>query len=174
MSFPIPEILENDEVKLVLLKNDDFEKLYAVAGDSKVWEQHPNKDRYKREVFQTFFEGAQSKGSGAYLIYDKKSGEVVGSTRFYDYNESDNSIFIGYTFYATKYWGTGINPMVKKLMLDYAFQYVDHINFHVGEDNKRSRIALERLGARLKEIVTVAYYGEPDRVNAWYVIDKEG
>ena len=74
----------------------------------------------------------------------------MGSTRFYDYNEEDNSIFIGYTFYATKFWGTGINPKVKHLMMDYIFQYVDKINFHVGEDNKRSRIAMERLGAKAK------------------------
>jgi RimJ/RimL family protein N-acetyltransferase len=57
-------------------------------------------------------------------------------------------------------------------MMDYIFQYVDKINFHVGEDNKRSRIAMERLGAKLKEIVRVAYFGESDRINAWYVIDK--
>ncbi len=56
--------------------------------------------------------------------------------------------------------------------MDYIFQYADKINFHVGEDNKRSRIAMERLGAQLKEIVRVSYYGEPDRINAWYVIDK--
>lgn len=101
-----------------------------------------------------------------------KIRRIGRSTRFYDYNEEDNSIFIGYTFYATKFWGTGINPKVKHLMMDYIFQYVDKINFHVGEDNKRSRIAMERLGAKLKEIVRVAYFGEPDRINAWYVIDK--
>ena len=170
-TVPIPEVLENDDVKLVLVKESDFEKIYEIGSDPKVWEQHPNPTRYQKDIFTTFFQGALE-SHAAYLIYDKKSGELAGSTRFYDYNEEDNSIFIGYTFYATKFWGTGINPKVKHLMMDYIFQYVDKINFHVGEDNKRSRIAMERLGAKLKEIIRVAYFGEPDRINAWYVIDK--
>ncbi|HIC8642909.1 GNAT family N-acetyltransferase [Elizabethkingia meningoseptica] len=169
--IPIPEVLENDDVKLVLVNESDFDKIYKVASDPKVWEQHPSPTRYKEDIFRIFFQGALE-SHAAYLIYDKKSGELAGSTRFYDYNEADNSIFIGYTFYATKFWGTGINPKVKHLMMDYIFQYADKINFHVGEDNKRSRIAMERLGVQLKEIVRVSYYGEPDRINAWYVIDK--
>ena len=47
--------LENENVKLVPLQETDFERLYDVASDPLIWEQHPNKDRYKREIFQTFF-----------------------------------------------------------------------------------------------------------------------
>ena len=46
--------LENDLVILEPLNQNDFENLYSAAADPKVWEQHPNKNRYKREVFQTF------------------------------------------------------------------------------------------------------------------------
>jgi 3-oxoacyl-[acyl-carrier protein] reductase len=118
MKFDIQPILENDKVVLHPLQEDDFEALYAVASDRKIWEQHPNKDRWKKEVFQTYFQGAME-SNGAFKIIDKSSGKIVGSTRIYDYNEQDNSVLIGYTFYATEYWGKGINQsLLEKAISD--------------------------------------------------------
>ncbi len=163
--------LENENVKLVPLNPNDFEELFSVASDPKIWEQHPNKDRYQREVFEKFFQGA-IESKGAFIIMDKSSNEVAGSTRFYDYNPKENSIFIGYTFYATKFWGSKLNPQVKKLMLDYIFQFVDKVNFHVGKDNIRSQKAIEKLGAKKVDEVNVAYFGEPEKLNVVFEIDK--
>ena len=167
----IQATLENENVKLVPLNPNDFEELFSVASDPKIWEQHPNKDRYKREIFQNFFQGAME-SKGAFKILDKNTGEIAGSTRFYDYNQDDNSIFIGYTFYATKFWGSKLNPQVKKLMLDYIFQFVDKVNFHVGKDNIRSQKAMEKLGAKKVDEVNVAYFGEPEKLNVVFEIDK--
>ena len=172
MKFSIQSRLKTQNVKLVPLQTDDFEQLFAVASDPLVWEQHPNKDRYKREVFENFFQGAMESG-GAFKIVEQNIGEVAGSTRFYDYNAEDNSIFIGYTFYGTKFWGSKLNPQVKKLMLDYIFQYVDKVNFHVGKDNIRSQKAMEKLGARKVDEVNVAYFGEPEKLNVVFEIRKE-
>ena len=172
MHFSIQSPLENEVVKLIPLQQSDFEKLYAVASDPKIWANHPNKNRWERTVFQNFFEGAIKSG-GAYLIYDKASGEVAGSTRFYDYESEDKSILIGYSFYGTKFWGKGINPNAKKVMLDYIFQYVDKVIFHVGAENYRSHKAMERLGAKKRRELVVAYYGEPDRLNFEYEIKKD-
>ena len=167
----IQATLENENVKLVPLNPNDFEELFSVASDPKIWEQHPNKDRYQREVFEKFFQGA-IESKGGFKIMDKSSNEVAGSTRFYDYNPKENSIFIGYTFYATKFWGSKLNPQVKKLMLDYIFQFVDKVNFHVGKDNIRSQKAMEKLGAKKVDEVNVAYFGEPEKLNVVFEIDK--
>ena len=169
MNFSIQTLLENQQYQLIPLQQGDFESLYEVASDPGVWEQHPNRDRYKREVFEVFFRGALE-SRGAFKITDKANGEVLGSTRFYDYAEKEKSIFIGYTFYGTKFWGKGINPQVKKLMLDYIFQFVDTVYFHVGRDNIRSRITMERLGAENLGEHEVAYFGEPSRINILYQI----
>ena len=168
----IQPTLENENVKLVPLTQNDFEELFSVASNPLVWEQHPNKDRYKREVFENFFTGAMESG-GAFKIIDKKSNEIAGSTRFYDYSPEDNSIFIGYTFYGTKFWGSKLNPQVKKLVLDYIFQFVDKVNFHVGKDNIRSQKAMEKLGAKKVDEVNVAYFGEPEKLNVVFEIKKE-
>ena len=53
MIINLQPVLENEIIRLQPLQQDDFERLYAVASDPLIWEQHPNKDRYKREVFQT-------------------------------------------------------------------------------------------------------------------------
>ena len=164
--------LENDLVILEPLNQNDFENLYAAAADPKVWEQHPNKNRYKREVFQTFFDGA-IESRGAFKIICKETNQVIGSSRFYDYNESDASIIVGYTFYSTDSWGKGINPSVKKLMFDYIFQFVDKIYLHVGADNIRSQIAVQRLGCTKIQEELVAYYGEEPKLNFVYEMTKE-
>ncbi len=98
MDFSIQPILESHKVRLVPLQESDFERLYQVASDPLVWEQHPNKNRFQRDIFRNFFDGALI-SEGAFIIIDKVSNEVAGSTRFYSYDEDENSIFIGYTFY---------------------------------------------------------------------------
>ena len=64
MNFPIQPILENQKYQLIPLQQGDFESLYHVASDPEVWKQHPNKDRYRKDVFRTFFEGAMESGGG--------------------------------------------------------------------------------------------------------------
>lgn len=113
------------------------------------------------------------KSGGAFKIVDVSTGNIIGSTRFYDFDPEDSSILIGYTFYAVDCWGKGFNPQVKKLMLDYAFQYVDKVIFHVGAQNYRSQVAMGRLGAIKTGQIDVAYYGEPPKTNFVYEITRE-
>ncbi len=167
-----PTNLVSEFVELVPLKQADFEELYAVASDPLIWEQHPNPDRYKKEVFEVYFRGALSSG-GAFLIMDASTNEILGCTRFYDFNETEKSVLIGYTFFARSCWGRGINHAVKHLMLDYAFQFVDKVIFHVGANNIRSQKAMEKLGAVNMGFEEVAYYGEATRTNIVYAIFRE-
>ena len=172
MNINIQPTLENENVILHPLQDKDFDDLYAVASDPKIWEQHPNKDRCKTEVFKVFFDGAmQSKG--AFKIVNKASGHVMGSTRFYDHNQEENSISIGYTFYGREYWGKGFNHSVKSLMLDYIFQFVSKVHFHIGAENIRSQIAIGRLGTTKIDEQEIAYFGEQAKLNYIYCLTKE-
>lgn len=138
--------LSNDLITIKPVQENDFESLFAVASDELLWEQHPNNDRYKKDVFKVFFDNAiQSKG--AFVVIDNITNKVIGSSRYYNFNPEDNSIIIGYTFISRKYWGTNYNAALKKLMINYAFQFVNKIYFHVGETNYRSQKAVEKLGA---------------------------
>ena len=173
MNFKLqPKNLKNEIITLVPLNENDFEELYVVANDELLWEQHPNKLRYQLDVFQIFFEGAIV-SKGAFIIRDSKTNEAIGTSRYYDYNEKENSILIGYTFIGRKFWGENYNKVLKKMMLDYAFQYVDKVYFHIGAQNIRSQKAIEKIGAIKVDEFEVAYYGEPSKLNFIYLINKK-
>jgi RimJ/RimL family protein N-acetyltransferase len=166
-----PKHLKNEWISLVPLELADFDKLYKVASDPLIWEQHPNKNRYQLNVFKNFFEGALL-SKGAFLITDATTNEAIGSSRFCNYNPDDNSIEIGYTFYARKCWGKPYNRSTKQLMINYALEKVNTIHFFVGAENIRSQKAMEKLGAIKLGEVLMPYYGEPDRLNFKYQIDR--
>lgn len=163
--------LQNETIKIIPLKEEDFEKLYAVASDPLVWEQHPNKNRYQREVFQNFFKGAME-SKGAFMVLNNETGELMGSSRYYDFNKENKSVSIGYTFLGRKFWGGKYNPSLKKLMLNYAFKYADNVLFHIGAVNLRSQKAIERLGAEKIAEEEIAYFGEESKLNFVYRITK--
>jgi len=172
MNFDLQPTLENDLIKIVPLKEEDFEALFAVASDPLIWEQHPNKDRYKREVFENFFKGAME-SKGAFIVYEKDTNRIVGSSRYYELDEEASAVAVGYTFIARAFWGKGHNSALKNLMLDYAFQFVNKVILHIGATNFRSQKATEKLGAVKIADLEVAYYGEPVKWNFVYQIDKD-
>jgi len=171
-NFDLQPTLDNHLVKLVPLKREDFEMLYAVASDPLIWEQHPNKNRYERGVFEKFFEGAME-SKGAFIIYETETNRVIGSSRYYEYDKNANSIAIGYTFIGRDFWGKGYNPSIKKLMFDHAFCDVDTIILHIGATNFRSQKAIEKIGASKTGEIDIAYYGEPVKSNFIYQITKQ-
>lgn len=146
--FDIQPTLHGEIVQLRPLQRSDYDALYAVAADPEIWAMHPVPDRHKKEVFDPFFADALESG-GSFAILAKANNEVIGGTRFVNYDASAAQIEIGYTFFATAYWRTGVNREVKALMLNYIFQFVRTVVFQVGADNLRSRRAVERIGGRL-------------------------
>ena len=95
--------LENESFSLIQTKTSHFEKLYSVAGNPVIWEQHPENDRWKREVFIKFFQIAMENTLGCFTIVDKTLDKFIGSTRFYSHDKIDNSIRVGYTFLSNEY-----------------------------------------------------------------------
>ncbi len=166
-----PIHLKNDIVQLVPLQESDFDRLYEVASDPLVWEQHPNPNRYQKEVFKTYFEGAML-SKGALLVLDSETNEVVGCSRFYDFNTETNSIKIGYTFIGRKFWGQHFNKNMKSLMINHAFEKLENVLFEVGANNIRSQIAISKIGATKIGEQIIEYYGEEPKLNFIYQISK--
>ena len=148
MAFELQPTLEGERVLLRPLREDDFDALYAVASDPLIWEQHPEPERCQEDVFRRFFQGAMDSG-GAFLVLDRKDGRVIGSSRYFGYDESESEIEIGWTFLARSHWGGTYNGEMKRLMLRHAFQFVRNVVFLIGPNNVRSRRAIERVGGVL-------------------------
>jgi N-acetyltransferase len=135
-------------IELRPLQEEDSEALFGAASDPLIWEQHPEWDRWKPEVFQSFFDDAIASG-GAFAVIDLKSGKIIGSSRYWDYNLDRREIEIRWTFLERAFWGGSYNRELKSLMLDHAFGFVDRVLFRVAENNIRSQRALTKIGARL-------------------------
>jgi RimJ/RimL family protein N-acetyltransferase len=147
-TFDLQPTLVGQPISLRPVTASDFEALFAVASDPLIWEQHPEPLRYQRPVFEGFFTGALASG-GALVVTDNQSGEVIGSSRYYEWNPAAREVAIGYTFLARSHWGGAANREMKRLMLEHAFRSVDVVWFHVGKSNWRSRRAMEKIGGRL-------------------------
>jgi RimJ/RimL family protein N-acetyltransferase len=171
MAFDLRPILQGELIQLRPLAPEDWDDLFAVASDPLIWEQHPESDRYRRDTFKVFFEEALQSG-GAFVVIDKKSRQIIGSTRFHGYDPGKSEIEIGWTFLARKYWGGRYNRQMKQLMLDHAFRFVDSVIFYVGERNIRSQKATEKIGATRNGMVKKVYGNRRPSLNVRYVIRK--
>ena len=135
-------------IELRPLRPDDWEALFAVASDPLIWEQHPARNRYQEEVYKEAFRAALESG-GALVAIDRKTGKIVGSSRYHGYDAEKKEIEIGWTFLARSHWGGEFNREMKRLMMDHAFQFVDSVIFVVATENLRSRKAVEKIGGVL-------------------------
>ncbi len=163
-------LLSGPTLTLRPLKATDFDMLHAAASDPLIWEQHPEPTRWQPEVFLKFFEGGLE-SKGAFVVTDRATGAVIGSSRYYEWDAPKREIAIGYTFLTRAYWGGLTNRELKKLMLDHAFQWADTVWLHIGVDNWRSRKATEKIGG------TFSHYAERDHggvkhAAAYYRIER--
>ena len=147
-TFDLQPTLKGHLLDLRPLTPEDFDALFEAARDPLIWEQHPEPDRHERAVFQRYFDGAIA-SRGAFAIIDRRSGRIIGSTRFCNLDPAASEVEIGWTFLGRAFWGGAYNREMKTMLLDHAFQSVDRVVFVVGEHNLRSQKALEKIGARL-------------------------
>lgn len=148
IAFDLQPTLIGTLVELRPLRPEDWDGLYRAASDPLIWEQHPEPTRHEREVFRRYFDGAIESG-GAFAVIDRKSGRIIGSTRYWNLNPAQSEVEIGWTFLAREFWGGEYNGEMKKLMIDHAFRFVERVVFVIGEDNVRSQKAVEKIGATL-------------------------
>jgi N-acetyltransferase len=146
--FDLQPTLTGERLELRPLRAEDFEDLYAAAADPLIWAVHPEPDRHERAVFEKFFAEAL-KSKGALAVFDRGTGRMIGSSRFYDLDAEKSEVVIGYSFLSRVCWGGSFNREMKTLMLEHAFRFVNAVVFHVGEHNIRSRRAMEKIGGVL-------------------------
>lgn len=170
LTVDLQPLLEGTLLRLRPLTPSDWPALFAAAADPLIWEQHPNSDRWKEDVFRVFFDGAL-KSKGAFAVLDAKTGAVIGSSRYYDYDAAKRQVAVGFTFLTRPYWGGVHNRELKTLMLEHAFKSCDSVLFHVGEGNARSRRAMEKIGGVLMGREERVVDGKPN-VSVVYRIAK--
>ncbi len=163
--------LTSPTVVLRPLVADDWDGLFAAASDPLIWAGHPAHDRWQEPVFRAFFADALASG-GALVAVDPANGAVIGSSRYDTRRAGPGEVEIGWTFLARPYWGGATNRVMKALMVDHALTGFDRVIFLVGETNRRSRRALEKVGAALTDRAEVGDLGGRQVRHLIYAIDR--
>ena len=84
-----------------------------------------------------------------FAILHPESGQIIGTTRFYQIMPAQASLAIGYTWLDKDYHGTGLNSLFKHLMLEFVFKTLNfqRVEFRTDSENLRSIRSLQKLGA---------------------------
>ena len=83
-----------------------------------------------------------------FIVFDKRNGKYVGSTRFYDIQLVNKTLQLGYTWYGKEFQGTGLNKHCKFLLLQFAFEELgmERVEFRADNTNIRSIAAMKSIG----------------------------
>lgn len=90
----------------------------------------------------------------AFAVLDR-DGRLSGTTRFMRMHQQARRVEIGGTIYAPRVQRTGLNTEAKRLLLGHAFDLMGCVCVQLRTDfhNRRSRAAIERLGARMDGVL---------------------
>jgi len=141
--------LTGELVRLRPTVPEDWDGLFAIASDPEIWAQHPFHNRWQEPVFRLYFADALA-SKGGLTILDKATGAIIGASRYAFPDAVRDEVEIGWTFIARDYWGGTYNREIKRLMLDHIHRFVSGAVFVVGENNLRSRKAMEKIGGVLQ------------------------
>lgn len=145
--------LESISVKLSPLRVEHADELVLAASDGNLWElwftSVPSKDSINSYISHAL--NQQAKGLALpFVVIDKASGKIVGSTRFCHADVANKRVEVGYTWYSNSFQRSSINTECKTLLLTHAFEVLDAIavEFRTHWHNQASRQAIARLGAK--------------------------
>lgn len=141
-------ILENETVLLRPMSRQDFPFLQKLSAHADMWIYFTH-DLSLSEDFEHWAAGHFTGDRLQFTVIEKASGEIVGSTAFGNYFPRDQRIEIGWTWLGKEYQGKGINPAMKKVMLDYCFDVLNMKRVEIKTDvlNLPARKALQKIGA---------------------------
>lgn len=155
------------------LTENDRVAFLAAAGDPLIWQQHPDTNRWREAECNAWFDGALAE-AGALAAIEMESGELVGSSRFQALDLGPDVAVIGSTFFVRRLWGSGVNREMKRLMVAHALAARPRAWFLIGENNWRSRKAIEAVGGRLTGETYTAQLASGPVVHLICEIDRVG
>lgn len=158
-NFLQEHILENDAVRLKPLHNQDIDKLMHFSEkEPELWKyslQPADGLENLKSYIDFALRGRKEETAYPFIVFDKRTQQIAGSTRFYDFQKNHNTVQLGYTWYGKEFQGTGINKQCKMLMLLFAFETLelDRVEFRADAKNERSIAAMKSIGCTVEGIL---------------------
>jgi len=148
-----PVVLDGNFVKLEPMRVDHIPALADVGLDENLWKWTNSIIKTAADIEKYVKSALVDRDHGRavpFVTIDKKSGTVVGSTRFGNIDVFNRKVEIGWTWINERWQRTAVNTEAKLLMLTHAFETWKciRVEFKTDSNNQRSRKAIKRLGAK--------------------------
>jgi N-acetyltransferase len=149
--------LEGSIVVLEPLGEEHAEELWeaARAPETWAWLAHlSSRERFDLWL-QLTFEATRAGTEGPFATRERRSGKVIGSSRYLNLRPADRALEIGWTWLTPSVWGSGANVEAKLLMMGHAFETLEcvRVEFKTDARNERSRAALAALPAQFEGVM---------------------
>lgn len=173
-----PVVLTGRKVELIPMEERHCEGLYEAGKYPEIWTLTQGRILSLDDATAYVKKSLDAPGVVPFVIVDRSSGKIIGSTRFYDISAVNRSLEIGSTWLTPSVWRTAVNTECKYLLLKHCFEILGTIRVQLKTDSRniRSQSAIERLGA-VKEGILRNHMILPDgyvRDSVYYsIIDKE-
>ncbi len=159
LNFQQEYTLENEIVRLQPLHREDIESLlFFSENEPELWKyslQPANGIENLKSYIAYALKGRQEETSYPFIVFDKRTQQLAGSTRFYDFQKKHNTVQLGYTWYGKEFQGTGLNKNCKLLMLQFAFETLGlhRVEFRADATNERSIAAMKSIGCTVEGVL---------------------
>lgn len=158
-SFSENYTLSNERALLRPLTTDDYAHLLPFALQEPTLWHYSYMPIVGPDGLQAYIENAvaakERQTEYPFIVFDKKTGEYAGSTRFYDIHLKFRTLQLGYTWYGKKFQGSGLNKNCKYLLLSFAFEQMDmeRVEFRAHSQNERSIAAMKSIGCTVEGLL---------------------
>lgn len=172
-------ILEDKILRLEPFTERHREPLRAAAADPDLWRFHflnqnaATFDRY----FDHYLAETVSGRECAFVILDKATGAIAGSSAYLAIVPAHKRLEIGSTWYTKAFQGGRTNPAAKRLLIGHVIDTLgwNRVEFKLDSRNARSWAAMKKLGA-VEEGIHRNHMVLPDghvRHSVWFSITPE-
>ncbi len=147
-----PVELVGEHVALVPMAEAHLDGLFDAGRSPEIWPYMPMQISGRDDMARLMRDALRACDQGAelpFVVRERRSGRIVGSTRFLDITPAHRNIEIGWTWLEPAVWQTPINTECKYLLTRHCFETLQMIRVQLKTDarNTRSQRAIERLGA---------------------------
>jgi N-acetyltransferase len=171
-------VLHGKKVELIPLELQHSECLYEAGSYPDIWTYTQGRIQTIDDAKDYIHKALEQKNGVPFVIVERDSQKIVGSTRFYDISTQNRGLEIGSTWLTPSMWKTAVNTECKYLLLKHCFETLGTIRVQLKTDSRniRSQRAIERLGA-VKEGILRNHMILPDgfiRDSVYYsIIERE-
>ena len=158
-SFAEDYTLEDEMVSLRPLKLTDLKNLLPFSlNEPEIWKYSTIAvagEENLKKYLDLAMNGRAAQKDYPFIVFDKRTNQYAGSTRFYDIRLDAKTLKLGYTWYGKQFQGTGLNKHCKYLLLSFAFEKMEmeRVEFQADNTNERSIAAMKSIGCTVEGVL---------------------